>query len=150
MLLTRARPADFLDIALLDRRAWKQNRHSERIPDGEHAWRIWVQYALTLKAEDAENGILGAALAFPTQQNGYFLHKIIVEPTLRNRGIGTKLLSALLTEIDKLSQPLFLTVDPHNAAAIRLYQKQGFQKQKHVRGFYRAEEDRDLMIRANG
>ena len=43
MEITRAKAGEFLEIAALDREAWKQNRNSEFIPDGEHVWRGTVK-----------------------------------------------------------------------------------------------------------
>ncbi len=62
------RPAqlqDFLCIAELDRESWKDNAYSKYIPDGEHAWRLWVEHALVFCAEE-ELQIVGVILAFPS------------------------------------------------------------------------------------
>ena len=66
-----AQIADFLPIAELDRRAWKQNRTPGFIPDGEHVWRIWVEHALVFMARAKEHGIVGAIVAFPCISGKY-------------------------------------------------------------------------------
>ena len=54
-------------------------------------------------------------------------------PELRSRGIGTAIMVQLLSRILSSGRSATLFVKPHNAAAIRLYEKLGFA----VRGDYR-------------
>ena len=144
--IDRANPQDFLEIARLDREAWAQSRNSEYIPDGEHVWRLWAEHALVFCAR-AGREILGAAVAFPTLSGPYCVHKVFVEQAHRGRGIGTQLLNALLVEIDALRVPCFLTVDPENESALRLYENLGFTERRFVRGYYREAEDRFVLTR---
>jgi ribosomal-protein-alanine N-acetyltransferase len=51
---------------------------------------------------------------------------IAVHPKYRGMGIGTNLLSYLLSEIKDRFQTIALTVEPHNPA-LRLYQRFGFE-----------------------
>ncbi|KPA17586.1 N-acetyltransferase GCN5, partial [Candidatus Magnetomorum sp. HK-1] len=60
----------FLDIARLDRVAWKDDPDSKYIPDGEHAWRLWVEHAYVYIAT-INNDIIGACLAFPLNNGDY-------------------------------------------------------------------------------
>lgn len=142
MTIRKAEARDFQEIAALDREAWQKNGNSEFIPDGEHAWRLWVEHGLTFCAE-REDVIIGAVLAFPGIKNAFCLHKVFVSSNQRNAGIGTK----LLNEIDKLDTDIFLTVDPTNEAAIALYNKWGFTDQIYIKGYYREEEDRLVLTR---
>ena len=48
--IVRAGPRHFAAVAALDRRAWKGYPNSRFISDGEHAWRLWCEYALTFVA----------------------------------------------------------------------------------------------------
>ena len=50
--LRRAEPRDFLEIAALDRVVWT-GEHDRFIPDGEHVWRVWCEYARVVVAESA-------------------------------------------------------------------------------------------------
>jgi [ribosomal protein S18]-alanine N-acetyltransferase len=145
-----AEAEDFLDIAALDHAAWSDNRHGEFIPDGEHVWRVWCEHALVYVAR-AGADLAGAVLAFPTRTEGlYCLHKAMVDARFRGRGVGSKLFEALLAEFDRLGVDAFLTVDPVNERAIALYEKWGFAEKQLVRGYYRAQEDRYVMIRRAG
>ena len=142
----RAGVADFLPIAELDRNAWKQSRNSAFIPDGEHAWRLWVEHGLVFAARD-EGRIVGAILAFPCAGGVWCVHKVFVDPGVRGRGIGTRLFALLLLETDRLGVDCFLTVDPVNESAIRLYEKWGFVDRTFVKGYYRSNEDRYVLRR---
>ena len=149
----RAQAGDFLAIAALDRRAWLQNRHAEYIPDGEHVWRVWCEYALVYCAVDPENGTAGgdtvvaAILAFPTENGPYWVHKVFVDQAHRGQGVGSRLFDLLLVEIDHLGVDAALTVDPVNEAAKALYAKWGFTEAQLVKGYYRDYEDRYVLTR---
>ncbi len=139
-------PGDFLEIAALDRLAWRQNRNSEFIPDGEHVWRIWCEHALTFVAR-RDGEIVGAVLAFACTDGGYCLHKAMVSEACRGHGVGSRLFESLLSKIDGMGVDVFLTVDPVNEGAIKLYEKWGFTDHKFVKGYYRDNEDRLVLTR---
>jgi ribosomal protein S18 acetylase RimI-like enzyme len=144
--LRQAAAGDFLAIAALDRIAWLHTGE-KYIADGEHVWRVWCEYATVIVAEGNEplsesGAIAGAVVMFPTTTDALFLHKIMVHPACRGRGLGSDLMRAALA---RASAPVLLTVDPANDAAIKLYRNFGFEVHEHVRGYYRAHEDRLVM-----
>lgn len=142
----RAKPQDFLNIAALDRIAWADSG-SNFIPDGEHVWRVWCEYATVLVVRSEKNlsesgDIAGALVMFPTELREQFLHKIMVHPDCRGRGLGTQLMDAGL----KLAtEPVLLTVNPDNLAAVRVYEKSGYRVRERVNGYYRSHEHRLIM-----
>lgn len=145
--ICEAVPQDFLAVAALDRIAWPVEP-DVFIPDGEHAWRLWCEHATVLiaklaagKVPDSQE-VLGALLMFPTKHGDCFLHKIMVHPEARGRGIGSALMKAGLA---RATTKTLLTVNPENAAAVRLYQNFGFEIRELVPGYYRAHEDRYIM-----
>ena len=144
--IRHARRQDFLQVAALDRGAWLNSRHGRFIPDGEHVWRIWCEYGLTFVAS-RRGTIIGAILAFPTVNQAYCLHKVMVATGSRGQGVGGKLMQAMLRAIDRRKADVFLTVDPSNESALRLYKKWGFTSRRLVRGFYRKNEDRYVLTR---
>jgi len=147
MKIRKAKTDEFTAIAKLDRVAWRESFKGDFIPDGEHVWRIWVEYALTIVAVDNENKIIGVALAFPCNNGTYDVHKLMVDKAHRGEGIGTELMRVLLVEIDKLKVDSFLTVYPKNPPAIALYEKFGFTEKKFEKDFYGDEEDRFVLTR---
>jgi ribosomal-protein-alanine N-acetyltransferase len=143
----KANSRDFLAIAALDRQVWKANAHHEFIPDGEHVWRIWVDGALVYVARH-HSEVVGAILAFPVISGAYCLHKVMVANAYRGLGVGSRLFVILLDAVDRQGgKECFLTVDPANLAALRLYGKWGFTERHFVSGYYRAQEDRYVLTR---
>ncbi len=146
MLVERSRPQDFLQVAALDRISWADSG-SQFIPDGEHVWRVWCEYAtvLVIRSPQAlpETGDIAAALVmFPTERRELFLHKIMVHTECRGRGLGTELMQAGLL---RATVPVLLTVNPENHAAVRVYEKSGYRVRERVDGYYRSHEHRYIM-----
>lgn len=164
-----AAQGDFVAIAALDAIAWNGGSFPMRIPDGEHVWRIWVDYAHVLVARvdaragafrgherrsgergqgDAQSVVVGGIVAFPTNEGELFVHKLMVAEAYRRRGIGTRLFELLLTQVDgQVGAPCLLTVDPAHVDAIRRYETLGFTEKQLIAGFYRSDEDRCVMRR---
>ncbi|SMN01480.1 putative acetyltransferase [uncultured Candidatus Thioglobus sp.] len=145
-IIRKAKNADFLQISELDRVSWGNKSVNRYIPDGEHAWRLWVEYALVFCCFD-DDKIIGVSLAFPTVKNLFAVHKIFVDKSYRNNGIGTTLFEKIIKEMDNSKQNSFLTVSPENDNAIKLYENMGYVFDEMVKGYYRKEEDRIVMIR---
>ncbi len=143
--IKQATAKDFLEIAALDRLAWPEEPDTF-IPDGEHAWRLWCEYATILIAESADENkqsrVAGALLMFPTNSEETILHKIMVHPDFRGQGIGSALMKQALQSATKV---VLLTVNPDNTPAVRLYESFGFQIRTRIDGYYRPHEHRLLM-----
>ena len=88
-----------------------------------------------------------SALAFPTLSGTFCLHKIFVDRSCRGGGVGTQLMEQILAAIDEQAVDCFLTVDPQNEAAIRLYESFGFTERVNVNGYNRESEDRFVLTR---
>lgn len=143
----QALPEDFVGIADLDSRAWRESTHPERVPDGEHVWRIWVDDAFVFVARDGDM-VVGAIVALPSRRGPLFVHKVMVDAAYRRRGIGSRLFELLLEHIDAtVGAACYLTVDPSREAEVRRYERLGFTEKALVRGFYRDDEDRYVMTR---
>ncbi len=142
----KAKTDDFLAIAELDRKAWKERYYADFMPDGEHVWRLWVEHALVYVTKEDEK-VLGAVVAFPCMSGIYCAHKVFVDPDIRHRGIATALCLALLDDLDKLQVDCFTTVDPSNEGLINLYTGFGFTEKQFVKGYYRPNEDRFVLTR---
>jgi GNAT superfamily N-acetyltransferase len=147
VVFRRPHPQDFLAIADLDRDTWA--RQWPFIPDGEHVWRIWVEYGLVCCAE-LNGKIIGGIVAFPTTKGMYCVHKAFVQQAYRGRGIGTRLFRHLLEELDALQMDAFLTVSPDNEHAVRIYERLGFTHRQFIPGYYREDEDRFVLTRWAG
>jgi len=147
MQIRKAKIAEFTAIAQLDRVAWLESFKGEFIPDGEHVWRIWVEFASTFVAVDEEGNIIGVSLAFPCNHGVYNVHKLFVATEHRGKGIGTELMRVLLEEMDELKVDSSLTVYPKNPSAIALYTKLGFTDKRFEKDYYGDAEDRFVLTR---
>lgn len=140
-----AQPGHFLDVAALDRIAWPDEPDTY-IPDGEHAWRLWCEYATVLIAVESQPDqrelVTGALLMFPTNTSEFFLHKIMVHPDYRGKGIGSALMQQALQDAQDV---VLLTVNPENIPAVKLYESFGFKVRTRVEGYYRPHEHRLIM-----
>ena len=90
LAIETARPGDAVAIAALDAVAWSDGAHPERIPDGEHVWRVWIDGAWVFVARE-RGALVGAIVAFPVLGGELFVHKVMVAVEYRRRGIGTRL-----------------------------------------------------------
>ena len=140
-----AQPGHFLDVAALDRIAWPDEPDTY-IPDGEHAWRLWCEYATVLIAVESQTDqrelVTGTLLMFPTNTSEIFLHKIMVHPDYRSKGIGSALMQQALQDAQDV---VLLTVNPENTPAVKLYESFGFNVRTRVEGYYRPHEHRLIM-----
>lgn len=79
---------------------------------------------------------------FPTNTSEIFLHKIMVHPDYRGKGIGSALMQQALQDAQDV---VLLTVNPENTPAIKLYESFGFNVRTQVEGYYRPHEHRLIM-----
>ncbi len=146
----RADVGDFLEIAALDRIGWVTNADAEFVPDGEHVWRLWVEYAFVVTARQTGAGreLIGFALLFPTDRPSLWcFHKLLLSPSRRRQGTGRALVDVVTSFLDEQQFTAFFTTDPVNAAMQRLGVSTGFAAESLVRGYYRPNEDRLLFRR---
>lgn len=146
VVVRKATRSDYLAIAALDRAVWLPYPNGAHLPDGEHTWRHWVADALVYALCENET-IAGAALAFPRLDGAFWLHKIFTAETARGKGGGRLLMQAILAEIDQKKADCYLTVNPANERAVRLYRSLRFESSEVTQGYYRADEPRYEMRR---
>ena len=144
--IRKANISDFLEISELDRQAWRDNRNSDFIPDGEHVWRLWVEYSAVFVAEYNKK-IVGTVLLFKANNCSlYLLHKIFIDKNYRDKKIGNMFFQSIVDFLDNEKADCLLTTDPVNSRMIHLCAKYGFNNKELVKGYYRPDEDR-LVIR---
>ena len=147
MLIRRALLNDWEDICELDRVGWQQNRIGEFIPDGEHVWRLWIEYAFVAVAVE-DGKLVGFLLAFPTiEPELYFLHKLLISAYCRGKLLGSQLMSFCDDFADKHILTLRLTTDTNNSRMQHLAARSGYAEQSLVKGYYRADEHRLVLTR---
>lgn len=77
---------------------------------------------------EVEGRLVGHAMLMPTGKQGVREYAIFLDESVRGRGMGTQVnrLSAELARTLDLDR-LWLSVEPHNRAAVRSYQKAGYR-----------------------
>lgn len=142
-----AQTSDFLDIAALDREAWGKNRNTEFVPDGEHIWRVWVEYAIVECAFENDK-VIGVGLSIPTTDPKlYFHHKLFLRDGYRGQNIGSKLTENRFKRTDELGAATIFTTDTNNTVMHKIAAKHGYVEVDFVKGYYRPNEDRLIFRR---
>lgn len=98
-------------------------------------------------AVDAPNGVLaGYALASLVTDQGEILN-LAVDPGSRRRGLGHRLLAAVLDMFRREGAgAVYLEVRQSNAAALHLYQRAGFRPVSTRRAYYRKPTENALTM----
>ena len=82
-----------------------------------------------LVAEDANKQILGAALLSNTFEDVWSLDIIVVNPNLRLRGVGSKILGGVISYVkNRKGSELTVSATTDNEDALRLYSKFSFEE----------------------
>jgi ribosomal-protein-alanine N-acetyltransferase len=117
----------------------------ERELFGATAWSaevFWAELAQTrtrwyVVDEDDDGTLLGYAGLLHTGSEGD-VQTIAVAPAAQGRGVGRRLLTALLAEAARRGcTSVMLEVRADNAAAVALYERFGFERISVRRGYYR-------------
>ncbi|CAN5815313.1 GNAT family N-acetyltransferase [soil metagenome] len=75
-----------------------------------------------------DGGLIGHALLMPTKTEGAAEYAVFLRIDMRSRGVGTEFNRAALDAArEKGLYRIWLSVAPHNRAAIRSYEKVGFR-----------------------
>ena len=93
--------------------------------------------------------LLGYLLAAPGQQGltSLGILSLAVSGQSRGQGVGQALLNHLLQHCPAATRQLWLTVAPDNFAALHLYEKSGFIKQKYSEDYYGKGEPRWVLVK---
>ena len=96
---------------------------------------------------DAGDGVLGFLVARHLAPE-WELENIVVAPTVRRKGLGKRLLDALLAAARETnSTTVFLEVRESNAAARSLYEKAGFEQTGRRKTYYTNPPEDAILYR---
>jgi ribosomal-protein-alanine N-acetyltransferase len=150
--------ADIPQVAAIDRASfpqpWSENSYRFEVRDNAHAHFIVALDPQPLAAQGWLDRLFGRAVArHVVGYAGYWLvvdeahvNTIAVHPEWRRRGIGDRLLRALLADARKAhARSATLEVRVSNSAAQTLYRKYGFEPVGQRPRYYRDGEDALLM-----
>ena len=88
-----------------------------------------------LKPGAESPSILGFLIAHDLAHE-WELENLVVAPAARRKGLGTRLLKALLDSARETDSPVFLEVRESNAAARALYEDAGFEQTGRRKSYY--------------
>ena len=99
-------------------------------------------------AEDSDGNLAGCISGAIEQPTGSgWIWALAVHPEYRGQRLGERLSRQLLATLAEYgSEHVRLTVSPGNRAAIRLYERLGFEQQEVVTDYFGAGEDRIIML----
>lgn len=100
----------------------------------------------TLGAFDIAGWLAGYAIASVAADEGEILN-IAVDPAARRQGLGARLLEGVLADLEAVGvRSVYLDVRRSNEAAIRLYQRAGFEVLGVRAGYYRQPHEDALTM----
>ncbi|MBU7045304.1 MAG: ribosomal protein S18-alanine N-acetyltransferase [Theionarchaea archaeon] len=106
---------------------------------------LYERYKDTFLVADQGGTILGYIAGISSWREGHIV-SLAMLPSWRKKGIASRLVSELCTIFkEEGKKRVKLEVRLSNKAAISLYGKLGFEKQKIVRNYYENGEDAVLM-----
>src|SRR5688572_13036253 len=121
-------------------------QQSYTFPWSENIFRDCLRVGYTCRALDLAGHIIGYAVMSLGAGEAHVLN-VCVRDEYRSRGFGQRLLEHLLERAQASGvNEAFLEVRPSNLAAIRLYQRLGFEQIGIRRGYYQAPDGREDAI----
>jgi ribosomal-protein-alanine N-acetyltransferase len=131
--LRRARPADLAALVELELTTFAYDRMSPR----QFRHHLSNPGAAVLVAEDAKRLLGSAVVFFRRGSTRARLYSLATAAAARGRGIGSALLAAVETLArERGMRWLSLEVRRDNAAAVRLYEAQGYRRSAELDDYY--------------
>jgi len=142
--VTRASASDVAQVAALERVCyadpWPPDAFAPLVADDR------VFFAV---ARDVDLTVLGYVVGWYVLDEAE-LANLAVTPAHRGKGLGARLLEALLTDArSREIARVFLEVRRSNEAALRLYRARGFEQVGMRKGYYRTPVEDALILRLN-
>ena len=130
---------DLSEVALIEQQSYA-------FPWSENIFRDCLRVGYTCRALDLSGRIIGYGVMSLGAGEAHILN-VCVGEEFRNLGFGRRLLEHLLERAAASGvAEAFLEVRPSNLAAIRLYQRLGFEQIGIRRGYYQAPDGREDAI----
>ncbi|MEO8578114.1 MAG: ribosomal protein S18-alanine N-acetyltransferase [Gemmatimonadales bacterium] len=138
-----ARPTDLADVSRIENASFAD-------PWGQGDFRSVIESPQTIflvAVDSVSEGVVGYAVALTVLDESEVLN-IAVDPVMRGRGLGGKLLDSAIAEVvGRGAVAAFLEVRESNSAARELYRSRGFEELSRRRGYYRTPVEDALVLR---
>jgi len=130
---------DLTEVATIEQKSYA-------FPWSENIFRDCLRVGYTCRALDLAGQIIGYGVMSLGAGEAHILN-VCVREEFRHLGFGRRLLEHLLERAGSSGvSEAFLEVRPSNLAAIRLYQRLGFEQIGIRRGYYQAPDGREDAI----
>lgn len=145
VIVARMRPSDIESVARLEAQchvlAWSANAYATELGNPN-------AYYVVAKTEDGSLAGYGGIWVVVDELH---ITTIGTDPEMRGRGVGEKMLLALMAEgIERGATRATLEVRETNIAALRLYQKYGFEEAAKRRQYYSDNRENAVIMWAEG
>jgi len=135
---------DFNDVVALEQ-GRKRNRYGAAVFVRQSA----ALYPQTFLVAENDRTVVGYSVGAVVQDDSgtAWVLRLNVSRQWQERGIGTALLSRLISELaTRQVRQVFLSVAPDNIPAKKIYAKLGFVNVAHQAKYFCEGEDRDIML----
>ncbi|REF37371.1 ribosomal protein S18-alanine N-acetyltransferase [Thermasporomyces composti] len=141
VVLRPARLDDLAALRALETACFGRDAWSESALRDELAAVPGTRFVVVAVDRGQDEEVVGYASLFAVAETAD-VQRIAVRPDWRRRGVGRRLLRALLDEADlRGCREALLEVRADNAAAIAMYERAGFEAIARRPGYYRGEAD---------
>ena len=142
MEIIRMNESHVASVAAIEKECFGRDAWSEKSVSGE------LTNALALWLVAVEDGQVAGYVGSQTVCNETDMMNVAVTAEFRRRGIGEKLVIALVEELKAMeSHSLTLEVRASNDPAIALYEKLGFEEVGRRKNYYRNPKEDALILR---
>jgi [ribosomal protein S18]-alanine N-acetyltransferase len=151
MHIRAATPADIPHMMSLERKSataghWTEELYRKAFQPESAARLLLVAEASDLKSGTGAPGILGFLIAHHLTPE-WELENLVVAPAARRKGLGNRLLEALLNAARETNSSVFLEVRESNAAARALYENSGFEQTGRRPSYYTSPLEDAILYR---
>jgi ribosomal protein S18 acetylase RimI-like enzyme len=119
------------EILALENKAFA--RPGESFEPNRSLWQSWIQSAYTHCLKDGD-AIIGVAVATPHGERTNKIEMLFIDPDYQGCGLGSQMLTSLLTQSDIKQAFSCLDVRADRGGAIALYKKHGFIEDTEAQG----------------
>lgn len=144
-----ATPADIPHMMSLERQCataghWTEELYRKAFQPESAARLLLVAEGTDLRPANDARSILGFLVAHHLTPE-WELENLVVAPTDRRKGLGKRLLKALLLTARETKSSVFLEVRESNAAARALYESAGFKQTGRRHSYYKSPSEDAIL-----
>lgn len=139
MIIRKMKISDINEVSKIENESFK-----DPWPSAAFLEALFHKNIISVVAVEDKNSVIGYGIA--VKENKFFhIANLAVKKTHRKKGIGSEILSYLLSLNER--KPVILEVRKSNRKAIKLYKKFKFKKYGEIKNYYPDSESAIVMIK---